>query len=162
MAFFSLSSIVLGLLDRLQILSQLYLIEFPRLLAGLGLLSLWHSIYPKLLKGSGMLLFFRNVSLMEFQVRYLAFFLLFSVIDSLEWLWMEGLHKNIQLMLEFPKTPLVLHFSYYTLMAFLRMLSGILLSLLMILLSILSVIRRLICSNCLNWLLNLNLTYERL
>ena len=95
-------------------------------------------------------------------VRYLALFLLFSVIDSFEWFWMEGLHKNIQLMLEFLKTPLVLHFSYYTLMAFLRMLSVILLSLLMILLSILSVIRRLICGNCLNWLLNLNLTQERL
>ena len=45
------------------------------------------------------------------------------------------LHKNIQLMLEFPKAPfLVLHFSYYTLMTFLTMLSVILLSMLMILL----------------------------
>ena len=57
---------------------------------------------------------------MEFQVRYLALFLLFSVIDSFEWFWMGILHKNIQLMLEFLKAPfLVLDFSYYTLMTFL-------------------------------------------
>ena len=42
------------------------------------------------------------------------------------------------------------------------MLSVILLSMLMILLSILSVIRHLICGNNLNWLLNLNLIYETL
>ena len=52
----------------------------------------------------------------------------------------ESLHKNIHLMLDFLKTPfLVLHFSYYTLMTFLMMLSVILLSMLMILLSTLSV-----------------------
>ena len=55
---------------------------------------------------------------------------------------------------------LVLHFSYYTLMTFLMMLSVILLSILMILLPFLSVIRHLICDNNLNWLLNLNLIYE--
>ena len=44
-------------------------------------------------------------------------------------------HKNIQLMLEFVKALfLILHFSYYTLMTFLMMLSVILLSMLMILL----------------------------
>ena len=64
------------------------------------------------------------------------------------WVWL-GLvgkhHKNIQLMLEFLKAPfLILHFSYYTLMTFLMMLSVILQSMLMILLSILSVIRHLI------------------
>ena len=47
-------------------------------------------------------------------------------------------------------------------MTFLMMLSVILLSMLMILLSILSVIRLLICGNNLNWLLNLNLIYETL
>ena len=67
---------------------------------------------------------------MEFQVRYLALFLLFSVIDSSEWFWMGSLHKNIQLMLEIIKAPfLVLNLSYYTLMTFLMM-SVILLSLL--------------------------------
>ena len=66
-------------------------------------------------------------------------------------------------MLEFLKAPyLILHFSYYTLMTFLMMLSVILLSMLMILLSVLSVIRHLICGNNLNWLLNLNLIYETL
>ena len=72
-------------------------------------------------------------------------------------------HKNIQLMWEFLKAPfLVLHFSYYTLMIFLMMLSVILQAMLMILLSILGVIGHLICGNNLNWLLNLNLIYERL
>ena len=32
---------------------------------------------------------------------YLVLFLLFSIIDGFEWFWMESLHKNIQLMLEF-------------------------------------------------------------
>ena len=74
--------------------------------------------------------------------------LLFSVIGGFEWFWMGSLHKNIQLMLEFLKAPfLVLHFFCYTLMTFLIMLSVILLSMLMIPLSILNVIRHLICGN---------------
>ena len=110
-----------------------------------------------------MLVFFTKIGLLEFQVRYLALFLLFKVIDSFEWFWMGSVHKNIQLMLEFLKAPyLALHFSYYTLMNFLMMLSAILLSMLMILLSILNVIRHLICGNNSNWLLNLNLIYETL
>ena len=40
---------------------------------------------------------------MEFQVRYLAFFLLFSVIGSFEQFWMGNLHKNVQLMVKFLK-----------------------------------------------------------
>ena len=51
---------------------------------------------------------------------------------------------------------------YYTLMAFLMMLSVISLSILMILLSTLSMIRHLICGNNLNWLLNLNLVSQSL
>ena len=109
-----------------------------------------------------MLVFFTNLSLMEFQVRYLALFLLFSVIHNFEWFRMESLHNNVQLMLQFLKAPfLVLHFSCFTLMTFLTMLSVILLSML-ILIFILSVIRHLICCNNLNWLLNLNLIYETL
>ena len=89
--------------------------------------------------------------------------LLFSVIDSFEWFWLESLYKKIQLMLEFLKAPfLVPHFSYYTSMAFLTMLSVILLSMLMMLLLILSMIRNLTCGNNLNWLLNLNLIDETL
>ena len=155
---------VLGLLDQLLIFSQLYLIELLRLLTGLELLGLWHLIYPRLLTGFGMLVFFTNLSLIEFQVRYLALFLLFLVIDNFEWFWMESLNKNVQLMGEFLKALfLVLHFSYYILMMiFLTMVSVILLSMLMIILSILSVIGHLICGNNLNLLLNLNLIYETL
>ena len=107
-----------------------------------------------------MLVFFTNLSLIEFPVRYLTLFFLFSVIDSF---WMESLLKNIQLiMLEFLKGPfLVLHFSCCILMTFL-MLSVILLSVLMILFSILSVVRHLICGNNLNWFVNLNLIYKTL
>ena len=93
-------------------------------------------------------LFFINLSLMEFQVRYLVLFLLFSVIGSFGWFWMGNFHKNIQLMLEFLKGLfLVLHFSYYTLVTFLTMLYVILLSMLMILLSTLNVIRHVICGS---------------
>ena len=68
----------------------------------------------------------------------------------------------IKLMLEFLKAPfLVSHFSYCTLMTFL-MLSVILLYMLMIVLSVLSMIWHLTCSNNLNWLLNSNLIYETL
>ena len=135
---------VLDLLHQLQIFSQLYFIVLLALLTGVRLLEVWYLIYPRLLTGFGMLVFFTNLSLMEFQVRYLALFLLFSVIDDFEWFWMESLHKNIQLMLVFLKAPfLVLHFSYSTLMTFLMILSVILLSMLMILLCTLNVIRHL-------------------
>ena len=112
-----------------------------------------------LLSGFGMLVFFIKSSLMEFQVRYLALFL-FSVIDSFKRFRMESLHKNYQLMLEFLKSSFMgLHLFYCKLMTFLTMLSVILLSMQMILLSILSVIRHLICGNNFNWLLNLNMIY---
>ena len=39
-AFFLISGMVLGLLDQLQIFLQLYLIELPGLLTGLGILEL--------------------------------------------------------------------------------------------------------------------------
>ena len=61
---------------------------------------------------------------------------------------MGSLLKNTQLMVEFLKGPfLVLHFSYYTLITFLIMLSVIKLFMLMILLSTLNMIRHLICGN---------------
>ena len=43
---FLISSRVLGLLNQLQIFSQLYLIELLGLLTGLELLELWHLIHP--------------------------------------------------------------------------------------------------------------------
>ena len=86
-----------------------------------------------------------------FHVRYLALFLLFSVMDGFEWSWMESLNNIIQLMLEFLKAPFsALNFSCYTIMTFLMMFSVILLSMLMILHSNLSVIRHLIHGNKLN------------
>ena len=119
-----------------------------------------HLIYLRLWTGFGMLVYFTNLSRMEFQVRYLALFLLFSGIDGFGF---ESLHKNIKLMPNFPKDPFLgLLFSCCILMTFLMMLSVILLSMLMILLSIVSVIRHLICCNNLNLLLNLNLIYETL
>ena len=56
-----------------------------------GVLELSHLIYPKLLTGFGMLVFFTNLSLMEFQVRYLVLFLLYSVVHSLGWFWIGSL-----------------------------------------------------------------------
>ena len=58
---FLISSMDLGLLDQLQIFSQLYLIELLGLSTGLVLLKLWHVIYPSLLTGCGMLVFFTNI-----------------------------------------------------------------------------------------------------
>ena len=76
---------------------------------------------------------------------------------------MGDLHKNIQLRLEFLKSLfLVLHFSCYTLMPFLMILSVILLSMLMMLVTTLIFVRHLICGSNYNWLLNLNLIYETL
>ena len=126
MAFFLISAMVLGLLNQLEISSQLYLIDLLGLSTGLVLSELWHLIYLRLLTGFGMLVFFTNLSLMKFQVRYLALFLHFSVIDSFEWFWVENLQRNIQLMLDFLKAPfLVLYFSCYTLMTILMMVSVI-------------------------------------
>ena len=92
-AFFVISSMVLNLLSQLRIFSQLCLIELLRFLKGLGLLELWHLIYPRLFTECGMLVLFTNLSLMEFQVRYLALFLLFSVVGGFEWFWMESLQE---------------------------------------------------------------------
>ena len=93
-----------------------------------GVLELQHLLYPRFSTEFGILVFFTNFALIEFQVKYLALFLLFSIIGSFGWFWMGSLHKNIQLMLEFLKGPfLVLHFSYHTLMTFLIILSVLLL-----------------------------------
>ena len=76
MAFFLISS--------MQIFSQLCLIELLGLLIGLELLELWNLIYLRLMTGFRMLVFFKSLSLTEFQVRYLALFLLSSAIDGFE------------------------------------------------------------------------------
>ena len=145
MEFFLIPSMVLGLLDQLQTFWQLYLIELLRTSGAIRAVALnmpkdfdrvWHVVLLQKLNSYGI------------SGRICGLILLFLVIGSFEWFRMGSLHKNIQLMPKFLKTLfLVLHFSYYTLMIFLMMLSVILLSMLMILLSILSVIRHLICGN---------------
>ena len=119
--------------------------------------------FCKIFTEFSMLILFTDLSFMEFQVRYLALFLLFVVYNGFEWFCFASFHKNIQLILEFIKALfLVQHFSYYTFMTFLTILSVILISMLMILLFFLSVIKHLICGNNLNRLLNLNLIYQTL
>ena len=153
-AFFLISSMVLGLPDQVQIFSLWYLIELLELLTGLQLLE------PKLLTGFDMLVYFTNLGLGEFPVRYLALFLLFSVVDGFEWFWMESLHRSFLLVLEFLKGPLLVYTLF--LITFLMVLSLVLVPMLMILLCILGVIRHLICGRSLSWLLNLNLIYMAL
>ena len=82
MAFFLIYSMVLGLFDQVQILSQLHLIELLGILTGLGLLKQWHLIYPRLLTGFSMLVYFTKLRLMEFQIRYFVLFLLFLLFIS--------------------------------------------------------------------------------
>ena len=62
-----------------------------------------HLIYPRLWTEFGILVFFTNVSLTEFQGQIFSVIFLFSVIGSFELFWMGKLHKNIQLMLVFLK-----------------------------------------------------------
>ena len=70
----------------------MYLIELLGLVTGLEVLEYWeYLIYPRFFTGFGMLVFFTNLTLMEFQVRYLALFTLFTVIDSFGWSWIASL-----------------------------------------------------------------------
>ena len=57
------SSMISGLPNQLQIFSQLYLIEMIGLLIFIGLIELWHLIYPRLSTRSHLLVFFTNSSL---------------------------------------------------------------------------------------------------
>ena len=86
---------------------------------------------------------------MEFWVRYLALFHLFSVIDDFEWFFIGGFPKNMQhLVIELLKVPvLASHFLYYTLMTPLMALCVISLSVPMILLSSINLVRHLIRDN---------------
>ena len=120
---------VLGFLDQLHIFSQLHLIGLLGLLRGLGPLELIaldiFTPFDRVLD-TGLIHKLRSYGISG---RIFGLFLLFSGIDGFEWFWMGILHKSNQLMLEFLKASfLVLHFSYYTLMAFLMILSVILLS----------------------------------
>ena len=69
------------------------------LLTGLGLLELWHWIYPRLLTG------FWHAGLLHKPKSYgisgqIFGLILLLVIDDFEWFWMESLRKHIQLMWE--------------------------------------------------------------
>ena len=122
-------------LDLLTVVSDRIARAFNKLL-----IELQHLIYLILSTGSGLLVLFTNLNLMEFQVRYLAFFLFFVSIRHLR---MVLLGRE-----EFLSAPfLIILFSYYTLMTFLMIVSIILLSMLMILLFTLGAIRHLICDN---------------
>ena len=85
-----ISSMVLGLLNQLIFL-QLYLIELLVHFTGWGLLEWWYLIYARFLTGCGIVVFITDLNIMEFQVRYLALFLLFLVIDGFKCLWMGSL-----------------------------------------------------------------------
>ena len=95
---FLISCVVLGLLDQLQIFSQLYLIELLGLLKGLGLLELWHFIDRvwhagllhklKSCRVSGQIFDLISCCLNNRQLRVVT-------------------HKNIQLMLEFLNSSLL-------------------------------------------------------
>ena len=68
---------VLGLLDQLLIFLQFYLIELLGLLTGLGATRAVALDISKAFDRFGMLVFFKNLSLIEFQARYLALVLFF-------------------------------------------------------------------------------------
>ena len=63
------------------------LTELLGFIIGLELLQLFYLIYPKVSAGFGILIFFANSNLAEFQVGYFALFRLFSVTDSFGWFW---------------------------------------------------------------------------
>ena len=83
-------------------------------------------IYPRLLKEFGILVFFKFKS---YGISGQISSLISSFLSNRQFqpILDGSLHKNLQLMLEFLKAPiLVLYFSYYTLVTFLMMLSVIL------------------------------------
>ena len=148
---------VLDLLDQLEI-SHLYRIDLLGLLTGLGLLELWHLIYPRLLIRFSMLVFFTK----SYGISGQIIGLISSFLSSRQlWVVLDG--KSSQENSVNARVPQSSILGPTLFLLYINdLLSVISLSMLMILLCILSVIRRLIYGSNLNWLLNLNLIYETL
>ena len=109
-----------------------------------------------------MLVLLTKLSIMRFPASLLDLHLHFSVPDGFGWSWKLSLPRSALLMLVFLNYPFfVLLFSRYIFSkVFLVMSYAIWVPMLMILLSIVSVTRLLICDICSSWLLNLNLICE--
>ena len=109
-----------------------------------------------------MLVLLTKLSIMRFPASLSDLHFHFSVPDGFGWSWKLSLRRTALLMLVFLKYPFfVLLFSWGIFSkAFLVMLYAIWVPMLMILLSVVSVIRLLICDICSSWLLNLNLICE--
>ena len=58
--------------------------------------NLWHLIYPSVLTGFSMLVFFTKSSFMRFSVVYVVLWCHFSVNESFEWFLTRSNCKNIQ------------------------------------------------------------------
>ena len=158
---FSDFHMVLGLLSQLQIFSQLHLIELLELLTDLGLVLDISNAFDRVWYAG--LLHRRKYYGISGQI-----FGLISSFLSNRWLRVVLDGKSSR---EYPVNPGVSQRSILGPILFLLYINDLpdllyindpLLSMLMILPSILSVIRNLICGNNLNWLLNLNLIYETL
>ena len=131
MTFFLISSMILSLLNQ-QISLQLYLIQLLGFLIGLGLLELWHLMYPRLLTEFG-----HFHKLKSYVISGQIFGPILYLSNSRPWVVLdEKFSQEYPVNAEVPWPPfLILHFFYYTLMTFLKMLFVALLSILMILLS---------------------------
>ena len=109
-----------------------------------------------------MLVLLTKLSIMRFPASLSDLHFHFSVPDRFGWSWKLSLRRSALLMQVFLKSPFfVLLFSQYIFSkVFLVMLYAIRVPMLMMLLSIMSVIRLLICGICSSSLLNLNLVCE--
>ena len=102
-AYFLFYSMVLGLLDQLQIFWQLHPVELLGLFLGLGATWVIALDISKLFDRVWHSSLLQNFKSYEISRQMLALFDFLLVIDGFKWFWIESLHKNIQLMQEFLK-----------------------------------------------------------